>query len=331
MDAAVAEPEADRPPRRRRSGLVTAVFLLLVLGVAGWVAPVLLGFDAANRCTIALVATLQYAVPVGVVLTALGLALRRWLSTLLVGLLTVVLAVLVLPRAIPDSPTPVQGSPLRVLSVNLFFGRADAAQVVRLVREGGVDVLSLQELTPEAVTALDRAGLDRLLPHRVLRSGPGADGSGIASRLPLRELALTSPSTLAQPSALIDLPGPRDVEFVAVHPLYPMGPGTAEVWSRELGELPRPGGEGGAPRVLAGDFNAALDHSPLRALLGSGYEDAAEVTGGGLAPTWGTGWMPRVTIDHVLTSGGLVPQQYAVHDVPGSDHRAVLTHLVVPG
>ncbi|MFR9728497.1 endonuclease/exonuclease/phosphatase family protein [Saccharopolyspora sp. MS10] len=326
MDAA----EADHPPRRRRSRLVTAVFLLLVLAVAGWSAPVLLGFDTANRGTIALVATLQYAVPAGAALTVLGLALRRWLSTLLVGLLTAVLAVLVLPRAIPDSPTPAQGSPLRVLSVNLFFGRADAAQVVRLVREGEVDVLSLQELTPEAVTALDRAGLERLLPHRVLRSGPGAEGTGIASRLPLRELALARPSALAQPSALIDLPGRRDVEFVAVHPLYPMGPGTAEVWARELDELPRPNGEGGPPRVLAGDFNATLDHSPLRALLGTGYEDAAEVTGGGLVPTWGTGWFPRVTIDHVLTSGGLVAQAYSVHDVPGSDHRAILAHLVVP-
>ncbi|GAB2651905.1 endonuclease/exonuclease/phosphatase family protein [Saccharopolyspora gloriosae] len=327
MDTAVAEPEIDSAPRRRKSGLVTALFVLAVLGTAGWATPALLGFDTANRYTIALVATLQYAVPVGSVLTVLGLVLRRWLTTLVVGLLTVVLAILVLPRAIPDSPTPVQGSPLRVLSVNLFFGRAQADRVVDLVRDGRIDVLSLQELTPQAVAELDRAGLAELLPHRVLHSGPRADGTGIASRYPLRELALVPPTSLAQPSALIDLPGPRDVEFVAVHPIYPMGADTADGWLRELTALPRPGG---AARVLAGDFNATLDHSPLRALLGGGYADAAEVTGGGLTPTWGAGWMPRATIDHVLTSEGLVTQDYAVFDVPGSDHRAVRAHVVIP-
>ncbi|GAA3363656.1 endonuclease/exonuclease/phosphatase family protein [Saccharopolyspora gregorii] len=328
MGAAVAEPDAGSA---RRSGCATALFLLAVLGTAAWAAPVLLGFDTANRYLIALTATLPYAVPVGVVLTVLGLALRRWLSTLLVGLLSVVLVVLVLPRAIPDSPTPVQGSPLRVLSVNLFFGRADAERVVDLVRDGRIDVLSLQELTPEAVAALDRAGLAALLPHRVLHSGPRADGSGIASRFPLRELALVPPTSLAQPSALIRLPGGREVEFVAVHPLYPMGADTAGRWRQELDALPRPPGERAAPRILAGDFNATLDNSPLRALLGGGYSDVAEVTGDGLAPTWGAGWTPRVTIDHVLVSEGLVAQGYQVHDVPGSDHRAISAHLVVSG
>ncbi|WP_243791237.1 endonuclease/exonuclease/phosphatase family protein [Saccharopolyspora gloriosae] len=330
MDTAVAEPESESPLPRRKSGFVTALLVLAMLGTAGWAAPALLGFDTANRYTIALAATLQYAVPVGSVLTVLGLVLRRWLTTLIVGLLTVVLAILVLPRAIPDSPTPVQGSPLRVLSVNLFFGRAEPEHVVDLVRDGRIDVLSLQELTPEAVAELDRAGLAELLPHRVLHSGPQADGTGIASRYPLRELPLVPPTSLAQPSALIDLPGRRDVEFVAVHPIYPVGADTAGDWLRELTALPRPPGERETPRILAGDFNATLDHSPLRALLGSGYADAAEVTGAGLTPTWGAGWMPRATIDHLLTSEGLVTQEYSVLDVPGTDHRAISGHIVIP-
>lgn len=329
MDVAVTEPEETEPsPRRRKHPVVTALVVLPVLGSLCWSAPALLGFDTANRYAVALTATLQYAPPVAAVLAVLGLALRRWLSTLVAALLAVALVLLVVPRGVPDSPTPVQGAPLRVLSVNLYFGRAQPERIVDLVRRNRVDVLSLQEVTPESLTALDRAGLAAVLPHRVVRTGPAADGTGIASRHPLRELSLVPPTSLAQPSALIDLPG-RDVEFVAVHPLYPMGAGTADTWLQEINELPVP--SDGEPRVLAGDFNGTLDHAPLRAMLGRGYTDAAEVTGGGFAPTWGSGWIPRVTIDHVLSSSGVVAQDYQVLDVPGTDHRAIFAHLVVPG
>jgi endonuclease/exonuclease/phosphatase family metal-dependent hydrolase len=84
--------------------------------------------------------------------------------------------------------------------------------------------------------------------------------------------------------------------------------------------------------VLAGDFNATLDHSPLRGLLGRGYDDAAEITGDGLRPTWpaADAWRPPVTIDHVLVSGGIGVQRYETFTVSGSDHRALLAHVVVP-
>ena len=54
---------------------------------------------------------------------------------------------------------------LRVLSVNLFFGQADAEVIVALVRQADPDVLFVQELTADAVTRLKQAGLDDLMPH----------------------------------------------------------------------------------------------------------------------------------------------------------------------
>ena len=39
----------------------------------------------------------------------------------------------------------------------------------------------------------------------------------------------------------------------------------------------------GDVRILAGDFNATLDHPELRALLDRGYVDAADAAGAGLA------------------------------------------------
>ena len=318
-----------RPPGGTK---VTIALGFLALIFLAWAAQPVLDLDT-NRFGAALVALTQYAVPMGAVLALAALLLRRWLTTLVVVVATLALAATVVPRAIPDAPTPVRGAPLRVLSVNTYFGGADAERIVDLVRDNRVDVLSLQELTPEMVTALDRAGLGRQLPHRVFDAVSGAEGSGLASRYPLRELSLVPPTTMHQSSALVDMPGGREVEIVATHPIIPVGSGTTVTWRKEISALPAPAKAGDTPRVLAGDFNATLDHTPMRELLGRGYLDAAEVTGGGIAPTWPVRRAlksPPVTIDHVLVSGGIVAQDYRTFEVGGADHRAVLAHLAVP-
>ncbi|MER7014953.1 endonuclease/exonuclease/phosphatase family protein [Saccharopolyspora sp. NPDC000359] len=323
----VEQVEEELEPRKPGGRVLSALLVLLSLGFLAWAALPLGGLEF-DRCTVALVALTPYAALVGAVLALLGLLLRRWLTALVVGLVTVLLVFSVVPRAWSNT-APTQGDPLRVLSINAYFGQADAEEIVELVRRNQVDVLSLQELTPELVDRLDAAGLGAQLPHRVFRAGPKAEGSGIAARHPLRELDLVPDSTLAQPSALLMRPGSPPVEVVAVHTLYPMGSSTYDVWRREmvdLGQLP----VNGTPRVLAGDFNATLDHSRLGDLVGRGYTDAAAATGAGLRATWPEGWFPPpVAIDHVLTTPEVVPQSFEVFPVPGADHRAVLATLVV--
>lgn len=324
------EPVEDEPPSRPPGGAKATVGLLVVVvPFLGW-AGVRFASLEVGRVTAALVALTQYAVPVGALLLLLALLLRRWLTVLVVGAVTAVLTASVAPRAIPDDTAPVQGQGVTVLTANTYFGKADASRIVRIVRRHDVDVLSLQELTPGLVAELERAGLFDVLGHRVLRVGPGSEGSGIVSRYPLEPLSTPTP----QPSALVDLPGNRDMQVVAVHPVVPVGPGTTVQWKHELGALPGPThGEREPVRVLAGDFNATLDHTPMRQLLGRGYSDAAEVTGDGLAPTWptrGRPWAPPVTLDHVLVGGDVAVRGYRTFEVAGTDHRAVLAHLVVP-
>jgi len=85
------------------------------------------------------------------------------------------------------------------------------------------------------------------------------------------------------------------------------------------------------PLVVAGDFNATLDHSTFRDGT-TGCADAAERTGEGLVATWPTRF-PRwfgVQIDHVLVTGGITAETMEVHDIPGSDHRALVTRLRLP-
>lgn len=115
--------------------------------------------------------------------------------------------------------------------------------------------------------------------------------------------------------------------FTACAPRYDY---KAQCWADGLAALPRGGDR---LHVLAGDFNATLDHPPMRALLGAGYRDAADVTGRGLTPTWPQqGWepVPGVTLDHVLADSAMAVGAFGVYALPGTDHRPVFAELTLP-
>jgi len=289
---------AEETRSRRKYPLVTALLVVPVVPLAMLAALRLIGFDGGWYTLVALSLT-PYAAAAGVFAGGVALALRRWWIGGAALVLALALAVLVLPRASAGEQRDVHGKTLRVLSSNLLYGRADAKAVVDLVREQRIDVLNLVEMTPAAGGRLTAAGLFDLLPHRVLHPEPGAFGSGIVSRFPLKEVDLTGDSAAKQPGAEVYLGEGVVAEIVAVHPISPDV--DTHQWERELKDLSRPIGEHGL-RILAGDFNATLDHAALRAVLARGYADAARETGRALLWTWRPLRLrfPRLTLDHVL-------------------------------
>jgi endonuclease/exonuclease/phosphatase family metal-dependent hydrolase len=262
---------------------------------------------------------------------ALGLRLAgRRRPAAVVALAAAALGLVVRPRRIPRPQPDACGPMLRVLTLNMYFGRADAAALVARVGQSGTDVLFLQELTADAVTRLKQAGLDDLMPHSQLELWGGSRGSGIYSRFPLGEGPAVPPVRMAQPTALIELPGGQAVELVCVHPSPPAPgrPGGAARWRGHLAVLPPPGK---LPRVLAGDYNATLDHAAFRDVLRLGYADAALQAGSALLPTWGPpGRGAVLTLDHVLVDRSCAVLGYSVHVIPGSDHRAVYAEIQLP-
>ena len=66
---------------------------------------------------------------------------------------------------------------LRLLTVNAQGGAADPAVLLRALRRHNVDVLAVQELTPQMVSRLAAAGLAQLLPFSHLDPRPGALGA----------------------------------------------------------------------------------------------------------------------------------------------------------
>ena len=343
--ADAVEPVPGGAVRRRRSAAVTILVTLVAVGFAGFAALRGFGLERGWPLVPALAFT-PYALG-GALLaaTAAGLLRRRVPLAVLVAA-AAVLAVAVVPRAVPFGISGAGGPELRVMSLNALGGGARAADVVGLVRDRGVTVLALQEVTPDALDALAAAGLDGLLPHTVDHSAPGVHGSSVHSAFPLTDLGDVAEGTgaFAMPRASMEVPGYSfPVEVVSVHPRPPLSPGTMNGWRGGLRALPGPGdagseaGGGGDPwqsaglRILAGDFNATLDHAELRRVLDAGYVSAATVHGRGLEPTWPVGGvLPGVTIDHVLVDGSMGVGSFEVVEVAGSDHRAVLARVTLP-
>lgn len=325
--------------------------VLVALLAAPWVAWALvrtLALDGGHPL-VAAIALTPYVAATAIVPVLAALVAREWVVAALAALALAALALAVLPRAL-DGPQLAEAESegeaeteaeaeaeartaartLTVMTSNLLHGEADARAVLRIARDHDVDVLSLQELTREAVERLDAAGARRLLPRRVLRPAPRASGMGLMARRPLRAAATPGREIARRLSAMLALPGGEELGLVAVHPVPPLSGERTRAWQSVLRGLPD-ANAGGRRHVLIGDFNATLDHRELRRVLARGYTDAADATGDGLRPTFPVG-APRalLTVDHVLVPSSIRVRRVSVRDVAGSDHRAVVAELVLP-
>lgn len=261
-------------------------------------------------------------------LTTVVRALRSW-SVAAVALLLIIAQVwLVAPRFVSDSVTvPPSAARLRVATLNTDEGAVDPAAVVEMVRSERIDVLAVEQTPARGLDALGGAGLDALLPYHALH--PEYDSS-IYSRTPLTGADTTDIDTVwPQTTAGITVGG-RTVRLVAVHTYYPLGnPGR---WSRDMYSLAVLAQDDGPDAVFLGDFNATLDHAPMRSLLAAGLTDTHAELGEGWAPTWPVGAglaPPLVQLDHVLHGSGLAGVFVREHTLPGTDHRAVVAELAV--
>ena len=309
--------------RRLRWGLAGALVawtLIRALGLErGWPLVPLLAFT-------------PYVALLALIVAVLAAWRRWWAGAVMAGACAAILIVLLVPRAVPDrAPADAPGVRLRVLAANVAANDMTATQVLDRVRRWDVDVFSVVELPPEVVLAFDVAGIRSVLPHSALRALPGFEGTGLYSRLPLRQLPGPRGTEFGLAAAELRPPGAGRVEIVSVHIRAPIESDAAAQWRREL--LTLPGASRDPLRVLAGDFNATLDHAGLRRLLDGGYRDAAEQAGVGLRPTWPAGkrLLPTlVTIDHVLADRRVRVISARSVAIPGSDHRGVLAELLLP-
>ncbi len=225
---------------------------------------------------------------------------------------------------------------LRILSANLFAGRADPDAFAALVQACGADVVACQELGSAQADALAR-----VLPHGELDpDDAGFRGMGIALRAPARlgRLPLCyrdAHVARLEPADWSELGAPLEVLNVHLssptHPPYWRQPGRRR---RQLGGLLLY--LDGAPRrarALVGDLNATPlwpAYRRLAARLDDLALAEARARGARPARTWGygPGGTPLLRLDHCLGQG-LRIRRVEVLAVAGSDHRALLADVEV--
>ncbi|OLT10922.1 hypothetical protein BJF78_28265 [Pseudonocardia sp. CNS-139] len=275
-----------------------------------------------------------------VVLLLSWLAVRRWrtLRPLAALLVTVVVvgAALVLPRAVPvvgaQGVSTADGRTLTVVAFNTLSGNADIEAVADLVRTERPDLVSLVEAGRSYRSRL--APLVEPLGYRLHTSvGPdGGDLSGVTALVAGSLGAVDVTDYPHTPFPSVELSGGNlgSLRFVAFHSLAPRR-GDVPQWHSDVAGVAR-WCAGPGPAIVAGDFNATFDHSVFRSAT-AGCSDAAAQRGQGLAPTWPT-WLPDwigPQIDHVLATDPITAEAFSLREVPGSDHRAVIARLRVPG
>ena len=248
--------------------------------------------------------------------------------------LTVAAFAVQLPLYLNSASRRTAGVEVRLMSANLYQGRADPYHLVRSAQEQA-DVVALQELTRQQVERLSSAGLDVTFPYRWLDARGDFRGVGIWSRFPTDAPRRIDGYTSAVLAARIRVKGlATDPTVVVVHLAGPW-PGPIDDWRRELNRLPATlselGEQAGAGSVIvAGDLNSTTDMRPFRALLSNGYRDAAEQSGAGIKPTFRahSRLIPFIAIDHILTRNCTATSLRTL-TIPGSDHRGIVATIAI--
>jgi endonuclease/exonuclease/phosphatase (EEP) superfamily protein YafD len=238
---------------------------------------------------------------------------------------------MVVPRVVAD-PVPTTGTPLTVLSFNVFEGRADPQALADAIAREKPDLVSLPEAGPRYAAKL--GPLVEPLGYKLQTSRErAADVNSVTALVSdrLGDVSFRIGREAANfPYLEVTGGGLGQLRFVAFHAASPQ-PRALDSWRADLGLLPQ-WCTGSTPAIVAGDFNATLDHSTLRNGM-AGCSDAADQRGDGLAPTWSPSQRTRFIgpqIDHVIATPGIEAETFQVLDLPGSDHLPILSRLRLP-
>ncbi|WP_309075439.1 endonuclease/exonuclease/phosphatase family protein [Paenarthrobacter sp.] len=336
-----------RPAPRRASLAWSVVALLVALPVAG--VSMFRGFPA--EWPVIVVQLLSFT-PWMVLPSAFALVLalvgrRRWVTITTAALLAAQLFWLFpLDAGKPESLRAAGATvPLRVMSLNSEYGEADAASIVELVRDNGIQLLSIQEHTQGLEDALRSAGMEDVLPNLLSEPNDDASGGAVFSAFPLEPVGLLPDTPFRMDVTRVLLTdsasgAEASLNLTNVHALPPVDE-RIDQWRSDLEKVARQGSRPGN-HLLMGDFNATYDHSEFRAFLDPGLDgtssgggklvDVGTASGGRFAPTWPMEGppLPGIVIDHIVSSPHIGSSGYAVHRVPGSDHAAIMARLLIP-
>ncbi len=213
------------------------------------------------------------------------------------------------------------GPTVTVMTMNMRCNQPGDEDLTALVRRAGPDVVVINGLSGHSRDGVMDA-LDDLYPETSYSPMQVwfECGTLVLSKHPMNAW-LEGPS---QPVARIDVGGER-VSLVAVDlPTPTLG---VRAWEESFEELSADvAGLAEGPVMVVGDFNAVVEHDPMRRLMAdNGLQDAVVGSRLGWRPTFPAGGVvpPLVALDHVLLSRGLVATDAWTEPVKGQEHQAL--------
>ncbi len=222
----------------------------------------------------------------------------------------------------------------RIMTLNTLNGNASAEEIVALCRAQNVEILCLQELTDDMVTALQEAGIDEILPYSVVSAGASSVSNGgrngIWTLAPMSNISynLLPIETSSMPAGTIQI-GDIELRIVSVHPNSPVR-GAEDLWESGLSTIGSLS-DYDHSYLIMGDFNSTWDHAHFRELLGESFVDAGEQAGEGFHMTYpANSIIPAVLeIDHIVyqRDSGIVVSDLETVEISGTDHLALLATL----
>ena len=219
-----------------------------------------------------------------------------------------------------------------------------AQTIADTIRDQQVDVVALPETSEEVgeqiALKMREAGNPMWVHHVNIRpdvtNGPQAWQTTILISAKLGEYSVIDSSTDGSsntgsvPSAVAMPVNGEGPTIVAVHAVAPR-PEAMTRWKSDLLWIADQCPEGDF--ILAGDFNATVDHMAGLGMDGGtmGHcRDVASTTGNGMVGTWPAD-LPRLLgapIDHVMASANWrASGSIVLEDSGGSDHRAIVAQL----
>jgi vancomycin resistance protein VanJ len=314
--------------------LINAVGVALLIALEAWV-----GERTAWTTLLIYAPQVPLALPT-LVLLAVALVRRWWRLAAWNGATLLVVAVLLLGWQVPQCRPAVQGTPLRVVTMNVECWEQGRERVVQALAVEQPDVVFLQEAfvwpdiakTPDLnsilpgltsrhsgdVAILSRYPIQHVISHLV----PGSYRTILEARI----MVQGTPVTLLAPHLLANLAGDalpsQHGSFVSVLA------GTAAARATQVDMLLDIAAHAKGLVIIAGDFNTP-PRGQSYARLAAHYPSAFTRAGWGCGYTYPTE-LPLIRIDHIFTDPRIGVTRCAVVRTQASDHQGLVAELVIP-
>jgi endonuclease/exonuclease/phosphatase (EEP) superfamily protein YafD len=313
-----------------RNGM-RALNLVLMLAAAGLALATVLALAARLWWAFDLFShfRLQYVVA-ALILLAAALALRDWRTAIVLALVA-----LVHGWAIKDlwlggtaSAAP-GGTPLRVVSANVWAINPTPDQVLAFIRASDADLVALVDARRRRWRQV-LAELGQLYPYRAPKSWREHAPVVLLSRYPVVSEEVVHAPRGRRPYLTATLAvGGQELVVVGVHPTSPSPTlaGETRRRNRELDHIALAVVDTDRPVIVAGDFNTSPWSPHFQDLVAAaGLRNAA--AGHGYIATWPTWFWPAlIPIDHVLLKGPLAVTAVRRGPAVGSDHFPLIADL----